>query len=193
MSKEEFMVLLFHQEQWHRVPLVEMLPTCSVTAITVQCLGTPDEALAKVRRTDGAECRQSSVPRQSLNWLMVLMAEIQSKSAGMPVSVLFWMSAIKARRPLPFCSNSNLINFELKQIVALITGGTFWGWLIWFNVMTAPPLDYSSQKTPRTQLKSPSKVACCILNILILIGHFHNWVLCRQSAGVRSRNANGLT
>ena len=91
-------------------------------------IGTLDYVLAIVHITDGAECRQSSVQALSLNWLMVLMAEIQGWNTGMPVFVLYWMSAIKAMRPLPFCSNSNLINFELKQIVSMTTWGTFWVW-----------------------------------------------------------------
>ena len=80
-----------------------------------RAIGTPACVLAVVHVTDGTECRQSSVQALSLNWLMVLMAEIQGQSTGMLVSVLYWMSAIKALGPLPFCSNSNLINFELMD------------------------------------------------------------------------------
>lgn len=140
----------------------------------------------------GTECRQSSVQTLSLNWLMVLMAEIQSQSTGMPVYVLYWMSAIKARGPLPFCSNSNLINFELKQIVSMTAWGTVWVWLLKINVMMSPPLDYSPQKTPKKPVSNAVQSGMLLLNILICIGHFHICVLCRESVGVLLENASDL-
>lgn len=155
--------LSFQQERWNHVALVEVhkCPACFTRTIDAQYhwqtgWGPGSDAQMGLM-TDGAECRQSSIQALSLNWLMVLMAEIQGQSTEMTVFVLYCMSAIKTMGPLPFCFNSNLINFELKQIVSLTTWGTFWVWLIGISQMTSPPLDYSLQMTPKKPMKCHPK------------------------------------
>jgi hypothetical protein len=73
-----------------------------------RAIGTLDHILAVMHLADGAECRQWSVQAlslaRSLNWLMVLMAEIQGQSVGMTVFVLYAVSAIKALGLLLFFS-----------------------------------------------------------------------------------------
>jgi hypothetical protein len=93
----------------------------SVRTIHARCHWHTGLSIGKGAHSRWAECRQSSVQALSLNWLMVLMAEIQAQNTGMSVFFCIECLQLKLCDHSLFYSNSNLINCELKIIVSMTT------------------------------------------------------------------------